>query len=190
MRQTGWKRPFLGKILRQIGEIWTHLLELDLKREKQIKTRNLSLHTSNKYDFNSDADYGKYSNLFTAGLTKSFQISKDSKFSLTLGPSVHSIFGGDDCDESQDCGETYYSRSIFANFSTQLSKKFVLDIANEYTTSYASKPLYGNEFTSTLTFRPSESSGFNTSFEYSNFYKEYSDPEVKHGYNLNIGYDF
>lgn len=163
---------------------------IDLKREKQINIRNLSLHASNKYDYNSDSDYGKYSNIFTAGLTKSFLINKDSKFSLTLGPSVHSIFGGDSCDESQDCGETYYSRSIFGNYSNQLSKRFELNITNEYTTSYASKPLYGNEFTSTLTFRPSESSDFNTSFKYSNFYKEYSDPEVNHGYSLNIGYDF
>ena len=173
------------------GEYYDYqTLELDLKREKQINQRNLSLHASNKYDYNSDSDYGKYSNIFTAGLTKSFQITDNTKFSLTLGPSVHSIFGGDNCDESQDCGETYYSRSIFANFSTQLSKRFILDIGNEYTTSYASKPIYGNELSSTLTFKPSDSSGFNTSFEYSNYYKEYSDPEVKHGYSLNIGYDF
>lgn len=165
-------------------------LELDLTRQMQVKDWNLSLHTSNKYDYNSYSSYGKYSNIFTAGLTKHFQITKDSKFLLTLGPSLHSLWGGDYCDASQDCGETYYSRSIFANLSTQLSKRFELDIENEYTTTYASKPLYGNVFTSTLTFRPSDNSNFNSSLKYSNSYKEYNDPTGINDYSINIGYDF
>ena len=71
-----------------------------------------------------------------------------------------------------------------------LSKKFELEINNIFTSSYASTSTYGNELSTTLTFRPSDSSGLKTYFEYENDYKEFSNPKFKDKYSLNIGYDF
>ena len=51
-------------------------------------------------------------------------------------------------------------------------------------------PIFLNELSTTLTFRPSDSSGFNTSFEYQNDYKEFSNPKFEDKYSLNVGYDF
>ena len=97
---------------------------------------------------------------------------------------------GDDCNIEVACGATYFARSISASFSKKLTNKLELELENQFTTSYASKPKYGHEFTSTLTFRPSDSSGFNTSFEYENDYQELSHPEIEHSYTLKVGYDF
>ena len=165
-------------------------LEIDITRDRQIQNRNLTYHFSNTYDYDSDADYGMYNTVTTLGFTKIFSTKDDTYFSITFGPAINFVYGGDDCDIEADCGETYFARSISASFSKQLNNKFELELENQFTTTYASKPKYGNEFTSTLTFRPSDSSGFNTSFEYENDYQELSDPEVEHSYSLNIGYDF
>ena len=165
-------------------------LEIDITRDRQIQNRNLTYHFSNTYDYDSDADYGMYNTITTLGFTKIFSTKDDTYFSITFGPAINFVYGGDDCDIEADCGETYFARSISASFSKQLNNKFELELENQFTTTYASKPKYGNEFTSTLTFRPSDSSGFNTSFEYENDYQELSDPEVENSYSLNIGYDF
>ena len=173
------------------GELYdSHTLEIDITRDRQIQNRNLTFHFSNTYDYDSDADYGVYNTVTTVGFTKIFSTKDDTFFSMTFGPAINFVYGGDDCDIEDDCGETFFARSIKASFSKQLNKKLELELDNEFTTSYASNPKYGNEFTSTLTFRPSDSSGFNTSFEYENDYHELSDPEVEHSYSLNIGYDF
>ena len=165
-------------------------LEIDITRDRQIQNRNLTYHFSNKYDYNSDADYGMYNTVTTLGFTKIFSTKDDTFLSISFGPAINFVYGGDDCDIEVDCGETYFARSISASFSKQLTSKFELELENQFTTSYASKPKYGNEFTSTLTFRPSASSGFNTSFEYENDYQELSDPEVENSYSLKVGYDF
>ena len=47
-----------------------------------------------------------------------------------------------------------------------------------------------NELSTTLTYKPSDSSGFNTSFEYENDYQEFSNPKFEDKYSLNIGYEF
>ncbi len=173
------------------GDIFdSQTLEIDITRDRQIQNKNLTFHFSNTYDYNSDADYGMYNNVTTFGFTKIFSTKDDTFFSITAGPAINFVYGGDDCDIEDDCGETFFARSIKASFSKQLNKKLTLELENDYTTSYASKPKYGNEFTSTLTFRPSENSGFNTSFEYENDYQELSEPEVEHSYSLNVGYDF
>ena len=168
----------------------SHSIEFDIASDRETNIKNLTLHFSNKYDYESDADYGMYNTVTTLGFTKIFSTKDDTYFSITFGPAINFVYGGDDCDIEADCGETYFARSISASFSKQLNNKFELELENQFTTTYASKPKYGNEFTSTLTFRPSDSSGFNTSFEYENDYQELSDPEVEHSYSLNIGYDF
>ena len=165
-------------------------LEIDIARDRQIQNRNLKYHFSNKYDYDSDADYGMYNTVTTLGFTKVFTTKDDTFFSISFGPAINFVYGGDDCNIEVDCGATYFARSISANFSKQLTNKLELELENQFTTSYASKPKYGHEFTSTLTFRPSDSSGFNTSFEYENDYKELSEPEVEHSYSLKVGYDF
>jgi hypothetical protein len=41
-----WKCLFLGRDLRQIGEIWTHLLELDLRRRQQNVSKHFHVRTA------------------------------------------------------------------------------------------------------------------------------------------------
>jgi hypothetical protein len=42
LRQTGWKRPFLGKILRQIGEIMDSFLGIRFKKETAKRFQTFS----------------------------------------------------------------------------------------------------------------------------------------------------
>ena len=143
-------------------------LEIDQKTSMDISNRNMEIYFSNNYDYNSDASYGKNSLISSIGLTKGFFNSDDTSLSISAGPAIHFVYGGDECDITTDCGETYLSSVFSINFSNKLSKKFELEINNIFTSSYASTAIYGNELSTTLTFRPSDSSGFNTSFEYQN----------------------
>ncbi len=165
-------------------------LEIDQKISMDISNRNMEIYYSNNYDYNSDASYGKNSLISSIGLTKGFFDSDDTSLSISAGPGIHFVYGGDECDITTDCGETYLSSVFRINFSNKLSKKFELEINNIFTSSYASTAIYGNKLSTTLTFRPSDSSGFNTSFEYHNDYKEFSNPKFEDKYSLNVGYDF
>ena len=165
-------------------------LEIDQKTSMDISNRNMEIYFSNNYDYNSDASYGKNSLISSIGLTKGFFNSDDTSLSISAGPAIHFVYGGDECDITTDCGETYLSSVFSINFSNKLSKKFELEINNIFTSSYASTAIYGNELSTTLTFRPSDSSGFNTSFKYENDYKEFSNPKFEDKYSLNVGYDF
>ena len=165
-------------------------LEIDQKTSMDISNRNMEIYFSNNYDYNSDASYGKNSLISSIGLTKGFFDSDDTSLSISAGPAIHFVYGGDECDITTDCGETYLSSVFSINFSNKLSKKFELEINNIFTSSYASTAIYGNELSTTLTFRPSDSSGFNTSFKYENDYKEFSNPKFEDKYSLNVGYDF
>ena len=165
-------------------------LEIDQKTSMDISNRNMEIYYSNNYDYNSDASYGKNSLISSIGLTKGFFDLDDTSLSISAGPAIHFVYGGDECDITTDCGETYLSSVFSINFSNKLSKKLELEINNIFTSSYASTAIYGNELSSTLTFRPSDSSGFNTSFEYENDYKEFSNPKFEDKYSLNVGYDF
>ena len=98
-----------------------------------------------------------YNTLKTLGFTKIFSRKDDTFLSISFGPAINFVYGGDDCDIEVDCGDTYFARSISASFSKQLTNKFDLELENQFIKSYASKPKYGNEFTSTLTLRPSDS---------------------------------
>jgi len=164
-------------------------LEIDQKTSMDI-SNNMEIYYSNNYDYNSDASYGKNSLISSIGLTKGFFDSDDTSLSISAGPAIHFVYGGDECDITTDCGETYLSSVFSINFSNKLSKKFELEINNIFSSSYASTAIYGNELSSTLTFRPSDSSGFNTSFEYQNDYREFSNPKFEDKYSLNVGYDF
>ena len=128
--------------------------------------KNLNLYFSNKYDYESDADYGMYNTVTTFGLTKVFSTPDDIYLAVSFGPAINFVHGGDDCDITIDCGENFFASSITSNFSKKLTKRFEIELENEYTASFASTAKYGNEFSSTLTFRPSDESGFNTSFIY------------------------
>ena len=165
-------------------------LEIDQKTSIDISNRNMEIYFSNNYDYNSDASYGKNSLISSIGLTKGFFDLDDTSLSISAGPAIHFVYGGDECDITTDCGETYLSSVFSINFLNKLSKKFELEINNIFTSSYASTATYGNELSTTLTFRPSDSSGFNTSFEYQNDYREYSKPKFEDKYSLNVGYDF
>lgn len=165
-------------------------LKIDQKTSMDLSNRNMKIYYSNNYDYNSDASYGKNSLISSIGLTKGFFDSDDTSLSISAGPAIHFVYGGDECDITTDCGETYLSSVFSINFSNKLSKKFELEINNIFTSSYASTAIYGNELSTTLTFRPSDSSGFNTSFEYENDYKEFSNPKFEDKYSLNVGYDF
>ena len=165
-------------------------LKIDQKTSMDLSNRNMEIYYSNNYDYNSDASYGKNSLISSIGLTKGFFDSDDTSLSISAGPAIHFVYGGDECDITTDCGETYLSSVFSINFSNKLSKKFELEINNIFTSSYASTAIYGNELSTTLTFRPSDSSGFNTSFEYENDYKEFSNPKFEDKYSLNVGYDF
>jgi len=168
----------------------SHSFEIDQKTSKDINFSNLDLYFSNNYDYKSDASYGKNSLISSIGLTKGFFNSDDTSLSISAGPAIHFVYGGNECDITTDCGETYLSSVFSINFLNQLSKKFELEINNTFTSSYASTATYGNELSTTLTFRPSDSSGLKTYFEYENDYKEFSNPKFKDKYSLNIGYDF
>ena len=165
-------------------------LKIDQKTSMDLSNRNMKIYYSNNYDYNSDASYGKNSLISSIGLTKGFFDSDDTSLSISAGPAIHFVYGGDECDITTDCGKTYLSSVFSINFSNKLSKKFELEINNIFTSSYASTAIYGNELSTTLTFRPSDSSGFNTSFEYENDYKEFSNPKFEDKYSLNVGYDF
>ena len=165
-------------------------LEIDQKTSMDISNTNMEIYFSNNYDYNSDASYGKNSLISSIGLTKGFFDSDDTSLSISAGPAIHFVYGGDECDITTDCGETYLSSVFSINFSNKLSKKFELEINNIFTSSYASTAIYGNELSTTLTFRPSDSSGFNTFFEYENDYKEFNSPKFEDKYSLNVGYDF
>ena len=165
-------------------------LEIDQKTSMDISIRNMEIYFSNNYDYNSDASYGKNSLISSIGLTKGFFDSDDTSLSISAGPAIQFVYGGDECDITTDCGETYLSSVFSINFLHKLSKKFELEINNIFTSGFASTHLYGNELSTTLTFRPSDSSGFNTSFEYQNDYKEFSNPIFEDTYSLNLGYDF
>ena len=165
-------------------------LEIDQKTSMDISNRNMEIYFSNNYDYKSEASYGKNSLISSIGLTKEFFDSDDTSLSISAGPGIHFVYGGDDCDITTDCSETYLSSVFSINFSNKLSKKFELEINNIFNSSYASTATYGNELSTTLTFRPSDSSGFNTSFEYENDYKEFSNPKFENKYSLNVGYDF
>lgn len=168
----------------------SHSIEFDIASDRETNIKNLTLHFSNKYDYESDADYGMYNTVTTFGLTKVFSTPDDIYLAVSFGPAINFVYGGDDCDITIDCGENFLASSITSTFSKQLTKRFEIELENEYTASFASTAKYGNEFSSTLTFRPSDESGFNTSFEYTNDFQELSDPEIEHKYSLNIGYDF
>ena len=165
-------------------------LKIDQKTSMDLSNRNMEIYYSNNYDYNSDASYGKNSLISSIGLTKGFFDSDDTSLSISAGPAIHFVYGGDECDITTDCCKTYLSSVFSINFSNKLSKKFELEINNIFTSSYASTAIYGNELSTTLTFRPSDSSGFNTSFEYQNDYKEFSNPKFEDKYSLNVGYDF
>ena len=165
-------------------------LEIDQKTSMDIGNRNIAIYFSNNYDYNSDASYGKNSLISSIGLTKGFFDSDDTSLSISAGPAIHFVYGGDECDITTDCGGTYLSSVFSINFLKKLSKKFELEINNIFTSSYASAATYGNELSTTLTFKPSDSSGLNTSFEYENDYQEFSNPKFEDKYSLNVGYDF
>ena len=165
-------------------------LEIDQKTSMDTGNRNIAIYFSNNYDYNSEASYGKNSLISSIGLTKGFFDLDDTSLSISGGPAIHFVYGGDECDITTDCGETYLSSVFSINFLNKLSKKFELEINNIFTSSYASTTTFGNELSTTLTFRPSDSSGFNTSFEYENDYKEFSNPKFEDKYSLKVGYDF
>ena len=152
----------------EIGEVYdvSDSLEIDQKTSIDISNRNMEIYFSNNYDYNSDASYGKYSLISSIGLTKGFFDSDDTSLSISAGPAIQFVYGGDECDITTDCGETYLSSVFSINFLHKLSKKFELEINNIFTSGFASTHLYGNELSTTLTFRPSDSSGFNTCLLY------------------------
>jgi len=164
-------------------------LEIDQKTSMDI-SKNMEIYFSNNYDYISDASYGRNSLVSSIGISKDFLNSEDSSFSISLGPAVHFVYGGDECDITIECGETYLASALNINYSNKLSKKFELEINNNFSNSYASTASYGNELSTTLTYKPSDSSGFNTSFEYENDYQEFSNPKFEDKYSLKIGYEF
>tara|TARA_B100000886_G_scaffold304043_1_gene235025 strand:- start:466 stop:1488 length:1023 start_codon:yes stop_codon:yes gene_type:complete len=168
----------------------SHSFEIDQKTSKDINFSNLDLYFSNNYDYSSDSTYGMHSIISSIGISKDFLNSEDSSLSISLGPAVHFVYGGDECNIVISCGETYLAGALNINFLKKLSKKFELEINNSSSASYASTSIYGNELSTNLTFRPSDSSGFKTYFEYENDYKEFSNPKFNDKYSLNIGYDF
>jgi hypothetical protein len=59
LRQTGWKRPFLGKILRQIGELWTHFFDINIQQFENLKILVDNGHTPNSTEINALESYNQ-----------------------------------------------------------------------------------------------------------------------------------
>ena len=71
-------------------------------------------------------------------------------FKLSAGPSIEYITGGKDCSNDNDCGHIMTGSLLGGEFLWKLNKQITVSLANDLSSTFASKLTTSNNFNSNI----------------------------------------
>ena len=157
---------------------------------KYAVSSSLNLYADAGYNYNYLKTSGVDSILLSAGVDFPVLQSDQTSLSLSLGPSLQWLGGGDDCSTDEYCGNAYGGGTFTVDFAWKPSKMFVFGAQNKFSAAFASEVKPSNTFTASLKFFPSENSGLFTSLKYQSIYQSMASPTINNTITGQVGVEF
>jgi len=156
---------------------------------RYIRSLNGRLHAYAGAHFNYDALNFSGTDAFESSIGLGYDLIKTSKTRLTvsLGPSIEQIWGGNGCNTDPVCGKTFAATTGRAELEWKPSSAASLTLTNTYTGAYVNGISTNNIFSIALKVFPMNNQRLFTSLNGQTIYNELRSPKVNNTISIQMG---
>tara|TARA_B100001063_G_scaffold18135_1_gene13957 strand:- start:324 stop:1229 length:906 start_codon:yes stop_codon:yes gene_type:complete len=156
---------------------------------RYIRSLNGRLHAYAGAHFNYDALNFSGTDAFESSIGLGYDLIKTSKTRLTvsLGPSIEQIWGGNGCNTDPVCGQTFAATTGRAELEWKPSSAASLTLTNTYTGAYVNGISTNNIFSIALKVFPMNNQRLFTSLNGQTIYNELRSPKVNNTISIQMG---
>ena len=156
---------------------------------RYIRSLNSRLHAYAGAHFNYDALNFSGTDAFESSIGLGYDLIKTSKtrFTVSLGPSIEQIWGGDGCNTDPVCGQTFAATTARAELERKPSSATSLTLTNTYTGAYVNGISTNNIFSIALKVFPMNNQRLFTSLNGQTIYNELRSPKVNNNISIQMG---
>ena len=156
---------------------------------RYIRSLNGRLHAYAGAHFNYDALNFSGTDAFESSIGLGYDLIKTSKTRLTvsLGPSIEQIWGGNGCNTDPVCGQTFAATTARAELEWKPSSAASLTLTNTYTGAYVNGISTNNIFSIALKVFPMNNQRLFTSLNGQTIYNELRSPKVNNTISIQMG---
>jgi len=156
---------------------------------RYIRSLNSRLHAYAGAHFNYDTLNFSGTDAFESSIGLGYDLIKTSKtrFTVSLGPSIEQIWGGDGCNADPVCGQTFAATTARAELEWKPSSAASLTLTNTYTGAYVNGISTNNIFSIALKVFPMNNKRLFTSLNGQTIYNELRSPKVNNNISIQMG---
>ncbi|KZR88437.1 DUF481 domain-containing protein [Synechococcus sp. MIT S9508] len=156
---------------------------------RYIRSLNSRLHAYAGAHFNYDTLNLSGTDAFESSIGLGYDLIKTSKtrFTVSLGPSIEQIWGGDGCNADPVCGQTFAATTARAELEWKPSSATSLTLTNTYTGAYVNGISTNNIFSIALKVFPMKNQRLFTSLNGQTIYNELRSPKVNNNISIQVG---
>ena len=156
---------------------------------RYIRNLNSRLHAYAGAHFNYDTLNFTGTDAFESSIGLGYDLIKTPKTRLTvsLGPSIETIWGGNGCNADPVCGETFAASTARAELEWKPSSAASLKLTNTYTGAYVNGISTNNIFSIALKVFPMNNQRLFTSLNGQTIYNELRSPKVNNSIAMQVG---
>ena len=156
---------------------------------RYVRSLNSRLNAYAAANFNYDALNTTGTDLFVSSIGIGYDLIKDKNKRLTvsIGPSIQKIWGGDGCNADPVCGQTFAASSARAELEWKTSSSSSITVTNTYTGAYVNGISTNNIFSIALKIFPLNNQRLFTSLNGQTIYSELRSPKVNNSISMQVG---
>ena len=156
---------------------------------RYIRNLNSRLHAYAGAHFNYDTLNFTGTDAFESSIGLGYDLIKTPKTRLTvsLGPSIETVWGGDGCNADPVCGQAFAASTARAELEWKPSSAASITLTNTYTGAYVNGISTNNIFSIALKVFPMNNQRLFTSLNGQTIYNELRSPKVNNSISMQVG---